>query len=614
MSRLYFPFEHSPPMHSEFLDCPICLCRYDSSDRLPKILPSCGHTIYSSCLKQILNSQHIECPLDRQPLGKTLKKIDKVPTNVLILEMISSKSQEKVCKDHKEPLKFYCVVDKCEVCGKCVSEGVHKGHFVENTSEIFSKAATKKVWLKGKLSEFEGEVHALHVLLDENKKNILAIMKEKFAKLYEVIDKKEREVSLEIDLFFSQEKQRLDSQINSDLFTREVIRTKIANLSQIDINERLLKELDDDFSLLEFSSADQCDDISSRFKDIQKNVKKSFHYLMCLAGYAIEEFKAFPEDFLSQVQQEVSIVIPNDGPFMENNLRLEVESSWLVVYPRTSEDDTFEVERSNVRNLARSKDFKQISLDFRKQKLDKKTMGTIAKLWKELINVSSVKLLLGNKEFNDENLSDLCSYKFWCDNKQIKTLEICLAGTKVEEVGIKELSQIIDGHHVKTLTLNFSESSFDDKCLRELSKNLIGRLRKVKTLNLRLTKTSVSDVGIEIFFKELGKIIHHVESLELWLEMTEIKAKGFDNFGKYVLPLGKELGCLNIRYPKYMGTTANYVKSVLETVDMGLQKLTKLELCFEQQGLSEKTKKEIEQWKGSHKRISCSFLSMSGEK
>lgn len=41
--------------HSEFL-CPLCQNQYDNNLKLPRLLPTCGHTFCSECLQNLIQN------------------------------------------------------------------------------------------------------------------------------------------------------------------------------------------------------------------------------------------------------------------------------------------------------------------------------------------------------------------------------------------------------------------------------------------------------------------------------------------------------------------------------------------------------------------------------
>jgi len=501
--------------------------------------------------------------------------------------------------------------DKVEICKKCAGEKAHKGHHVENTSDILSKAATKKQQLKALLSDFEGEVQTIHVLLEENKKNTLLLMRDKFAKLRDIINQKEQEITSEIDLFFTKEKLQIDNQIYHDLSLREFIRTKIANLSQLEINDKLLKELEDDTPISQFSSGNQHNLVYSHSKQIQQNIENAFNNLISLAGSVIQEFKPLPEISLAQAHQSQKSMIygfaaPNNGLEMKN-MRIEIEFGWIVIYPVRPEDNLLQVERNNIMNLSKCKELNKVCLDFRKQKLKKEMIANIAQIWTEFSpNITSAKLQLTNKEFTDEDLCDLCAYNFWCSS-QIQALYIFLITTRIGENGIKKLSHVIDGQNIKDFALELNYSTFTDNCLKEVAKNLIGKLKKVESLDLRLANTGLTDSGIEELYRELPKVISTVKILDFSIASTNISEKSFEYLNKMVLPLGKNITEMSMNCPNFDGPGANFIKPVLESIASNLSKLKFLRMDFNKRGFTDETKKYIENFIRNHPNIKVDF-------
>jgi len=488
-----------------------------------------------------------------------------------------------------------------KICKKCMCEKSHKGHNMQSLNDFLSKAATKKNKLKVLLGDLEGEVQTIHALLDENKKDILFQTKDKFEKLRDIIDKKEQETVSEIDSFFTKEKQR----IHHNVSLKELIRTKIANLSQSELNDKLLKELEDDAPLPNFSPLDQYNVAYSHSKQIQEHIEGAFDNLISLAGPVIQEFKPLPH--VSCIQNLKSDIVAQDS--MAKNLRMEIqtvrieiESAWLVIYPITSEDDLIQVERNNLVNLAKCKEFRRVSLDFRKQKLCRKNIVAIARIWTEFQNITSVKLQLTNNEFSNQELSDLCSYGFW-GSSQVQSLYIYLIRTKINENGIKKLCQAIDGENLKTFVLDVNFSTFSDGCLKEIAQNLLGKFTSIETFELGISSTIVTNSGIKELFNELPKVMPTLKSLALNLGIAVIHEKLLEYFSQTVLPLGKNLTALSLTCPRYDGTAASFVKEVLETIAKSLPKLERVKMGYNSGGLTDETKKYIENFKRYNTRL-----------
>jgi len=534
--------------------------------------------------------------------------------------------------------------DKILICKKCVGEKTHRGHHVKNASDILSKAATKKNKLKGLLDDAEEKDHTIHVLLEENRKNMLALVKDKFAKLRNMINKKEQEIASEIDLFFTKEKLQIDNQIHHGPSLRELIRTEIANLSQLEINDKLLKELEDDASLSSFSSSSQYDVVYRHSKQIQQIIENAFRNLISLVGSAIQEFKPLPNNLISlddsviqeleplssnltsldgsmiqesQLLPEFSIIQANQSQksmtdvisaqnTIAKSLRIEIEAGWLVISPVNSWDNLLQIERNNISNLAKSKELNKVCLDFRIQKLDKEMMAAIAQIWTELRKITFVKLLLTNNWFTDQDLCDLCAYNFWCTS-QVQSLFIYLVNTEINETGVKKLSQVIDGQNITSFTLDCSYSTFTDNCMKEIARNLVGNLKKLETLNLTIFRTSVGNSGIKEMYREMSRIMPTIKNLDLWLNSTAITDKSFEYFNQSLIPLGKNITYLSLHCPKLEGPEGNFIKAMIESIGKNLIKLKQFSLDYEKKGFTDETKKCIEDYKKNHSHVQTNF-------
>ena len=129
----------------------------------------------------------------------------------------------------------------------------------------------------------------------------------------------------------------------------------------------------------------------------------------------------------------------------------------------------------------------------------------------------------------------------------------------------------------------------------------------MESFDLRVTGTDVGDLGLENLFKELMKVATHLQTLNLWFDNTQFKEKGFDCLVKNLFPLMRNLVNLDLRIPKYDNSTGNYLKLILEGVGGHLLKLKKLGLNCWKPGMSEQTKKYVEQWKRNHTRVNFNF-------
>jgi len=130
------------------IKCPICLYAFNAKERIPKIFPTCGHTICKECLTHVLKMKEPQCPLDKLKFNRNLKTVDSFPTNILGKELLEINSIWSKCPTHNQPNKLICLTDNTLVCGDCVLFGDHKGHNVRILSEFQDAAQAKKEQLE----------------------------------------------------------------------------------------------------------------------------------------------------------------------------------------------------------------------------------------------------------------------------------------------------------------------------------------------------------------------------------------------------------------------------------------------------------------------------------
>lgn len=75
------------------LECGICLEKYNSKEKIPRML-KCGHTFCANCLKELIkinnnldNFIFIKCPIDKT-IGHNNTNIEEIPINRIILDIL----------------------------------------------------------------------------------------------------------------------------------------------------------------------------------------------------------------------------------------------------------------------------------------------------------------------------------------------------------------------------------------------------------------------------------------------------------------------------------------------------------------------------------------------
>src|SRR3712207_2731780 len=97
-------------MQANLLECSACNQLYNLSDRFPRTLNLCGHSICSFCLTRRFNSQRFECPLCNKsfyPKKSLEETLDTFPASDAMIEYIRanlpSSEIELSFKTNKKP-------------------------------------------------------------------------------------------------------------------------------------------------------------------------------------------------------------------------------------------------------------------------------------------------------------------------------------------------------------------------------------------------------------------------------------------------------------------------------------------------------------------------------
>ena len=119
------------------LQCPLCLSLYSRKLRPPLVLPACGHSVCSVCLKR----QHtLMCPV----CGRESQQISSLPVNFALLEATELRTKRELCPKHEAEIVAFCRDDETLLCGVCLFD--HKGHnsFLLSSPEAAQLARAKK--------------------------------------------------------------------------------------------------------------------------------------------------------------------------------------------------------------------------------------------------------------------------------------------------------------------------------------------------------------------------------------------------------------------------------------------------------------------------------------
>ena len=177
------------------MNCNQCEKCFNTHTRTPKLLPSCGHTICSSCLDKLSATTYdtFKCPFDNISYPKTQTFND----NLYVLSLLKSdttvdkeiEEAEVLCRVHQRPEDIFCYNCKMEICSDCILFGEHRNHEYDQLD--IAKSKNKGV-LDGYLQHFEG----LQERANKEKvvRNLMDVRTEKIKKINMEFDSLQQEL------------------------------------------------------------------------------------------------------------------------------------------------------------------------------------------------------------------------------------------------------------------------------------------------------------------------------------------------------------------------------------------------------------------------------------
>ena len=271
----------------ESIKCPVCLTPFDADKRIPKIFPTCGHTVCEKCLIQVLRMGTPKCPLDKLSFGRDFRSIDSFPTNFLGKHLLEWNGKWERCSAHPQEIgKVICLTDQTLIYSDCAIFGDHQGHDIKSLSEVQNLANIKTNELSDILNKITDHQSQFDTSIQEKEETIKEAIKEKFKSLYAAINKHEAQMLFQLETVLREEKAMLKSRILDKKGSE--IKNKLEEFSKMMPSPGIMKILEEDF------------------KDLEKAITEAF----TLNSQKMEEFtnllsvfeKSLPkEDFLKDL-------------------------------------------------------------------------------------------------------------------------------------------------------------------------------------------------------------------------------------------------------------------------------------------------------------------------
>jgi len=76
--------------------CTLCFCQYDKEEHLPLMIPKCGHTFCTKCVKEMISKlsdfEDFVCPEDKHSMKLPSKDVSEFPQNLALLRLLDKKA------------------------------------------------------------------------------------------------------------------------------------------------------------------------------------------------------------------------------------------------------------------------------------------------------------------------------------------------------------------------------------------------------------------------------------------------------------------------------------------------------------------------------------------
>ena len=169
------------------MNCNHCKNSYNLNNRLPIILPDCGHSLCSDCLNNLKSTSkpNIKCPYDNLLYPKSTE----FKNNLYFIQKLKEnnffKEKKETCKFHDRFKELYCLDCQCEVCSDCILFDNHKDHKYEQIKklkDINEKKNLKQIEIKLKdlKKKFQNIFPSINLKIDEFEKKQYILINEKF--------------------------------------------------------------------------------------------------------------------------------------------------------------------------------------------------------------------------------------------------------------------------------------------------------------------------------------------------------------------------------------------------------------------------------------------------
>ena len=532
--------------HTPF--CPICYVHYNQVENAPRIMPACGHTICSDCLRSLLRQPKTrKCPLDNLQFNDIQVKLGDFPLNFALNDLMEASDSTNTCLVHRRNCRFICVTDKTKICDDCIIFGNHKNHELKAMHEIKAQKFKEQRILEETLEELKSHRTNLISTLDKKKLHVTRTIKIRFEELRSSLFKREFELLGELNSFFEAAKKRLNVASIGDAEAGKEIIKKINDRKDFLSHDNFFEIVDD--IILPSPPQKVSDHFENCNKEITANFDQLYDSLIKMleknqsldAEYSLDKLleggiplcacKQLPYDFC----KESFAVISNDK--IEKQVKDFVDVKTFLDFELNDDCLKIAVSKETVESrlmfvINDLKNVKAVEYNLDVYSIKEQDRELLHHIWQALGEVKTLRVFFHSKKRTHKNITDLFPALFPSVGG-IQQLMINLTECKFDDTDAKYLfKQVLERmFNLKSLELVFNLTDITDRSLLMLSRDVLPLMKDLETFKLDLYKVkSISDVGIMALFEYMERI----KELRLYLQRTSVTDLGLRRIGSFV--------------------------------------------------------------------------------